>query len=92
MNEGLGYAIYWRDVVNDICVSEWRRLDWDGVPTVRGLREWMRRESEKGEVWEVEKLTRGGFDERLWNYGMRLQFLVPELSRKYLVVERGVEV
>lgn len=88
MNEPGIYAIHWRKVVNDVCVGEWKKLEWDGVPTLEGLKEWMAADS----VWDFKKLERGGFNHRLWNYGMRLQFWVPDMSRKYLVVDEGVEV
>ena len=79
-------VILWRTVVNDAVVGDWQELPDVREHTENGLKEWMSREKGKiGETWDGSKLVPGGFDHRLRNYGLRLQFWIPDEPKLELV-------
>jgi hypothetical protein len=68
-------VILWRQVVNDAVVGPWQELVGVREHTEVGLKEWMR---SSPEGWAPEFIEPGGFDHRLRNYGLRLQFWIPD--------------
>jgi hypothetical protein len=80
-------VILWRDVVNDAVVGPWKKLLDVREHTDAGLREWMCNCREQlGSVWDPSLITPGGYDPHLRNYGLRLQFWVPDSEQDVDVV------
>lgn len=71
-------VILWRKVFNDANVGPWTELPDVKEHTVAGLKEWMLQMHYPGEKWDSSLMKPGGWDHHLWNYGLRLQFWIPD--------------
>jgi hypothetical protein len=66
-----------RRVINDANCTPWEKLEWElSEPTEAGLRAWMSTPEAIKEGWKVEELHHTAWDDRIVDYGQRLQFYV----------------
>ena len=73
-------VLLFRTVVNDAVVGPWQELQGVTEHNEAGLKKWMLDDNlVEGGSWDPSKLEPGGFDHHLRNYGLRLQFWVPDV-------------
>lgn len=83
-------VILFRQVINNVNVGPWIELTDDiRQHTLDGLKGWMARQTvsvlikgNQGETWNPDELHSVNFDTHIWDYGLILQFYVPDNQSK----------
>jgi len=80
--------VQFRYVHNDACVEAWTPNDEISPPTLKETLKYLKSLPD----WDIEMVGRGGWDNTVYNYGMRWQFKLPYTPTIKEFKDEGIQI